>query len=169
MKKLENSINEAIIDFPDKNNKGEWSEIYEKKLERAEAVLAQCNIIEEKINIMKSKSVRNAYTLEIYEQVNILVRFSSEILLALKAYDNAQTEQEIKNTYKRINQLPEEFESLRKKLEEIYAKTRILIKPNTYILDQDHHIHSANQSISFDWQFCAELLFLKKLEITNLN
>ncbi|MFT7606924.1 MAG: hypothetical protein ACI8VT_004527, partial [Saprospiraceae bacterium] len=29
--------------------------------------------------------------------------------------------------------------------------------------NQDHHNHSANQSISFDWQFVAELKLLEKL------
>ena len=43
--------------------------------------------------------------------------------------------------------------SLRKKFEEVYSKTRILEKPNSYILDQDHHNHPANQSKNFDWQF----------------
>ena len=27
----------------------------------------------------------------------------------------------------------------------------------------DHHDHLANQTISFDWQFNAEILFLEKL------
>jgi hypothetical protein len=45
----------------------------------------------------------------------------------------------------------------------VYGKTRILNKPDDYILDQDHHVHLANQTINFDWQFYAEILFFKKL------
>jgi hypothetical protein len=32
------------------------------------------------------------------------------------------------------------------------------------LLDQDHHLHLANQSINFDWQFWAEIYFLETLE-----
>ena len=42
--------------------------------------------------------------------------------------------------------------------------TGILTKPDDFILDQDHHAHLANQTISFDWQFLAEIYFLEKLE-----
>ena len=56
------------------------------------------------------------------------------------------------------------IQALRKQLEKIYGETRILTKPEDYILDQDHHSHLANQTISFDWQFMAEILFLEKIE-----
>ena len=29
---------------------------------------------------------------------------------------------------------------------------------------KDHHVHLANQTISFDWQFYAEMLFLEKVK-----
>ena len=69
-----------------------------------------------------------------------------------------------------LKKLPPEFEVLRAGFEEVYAHTRILNKPEGYILDQDHHRHMANQSINFDWQFWAEIYFLEKLseEIKNL-
>jgi hypothetical protein len=49
--------------------------------------------------------------------------------------------------------------------EEVYGKMRILTKPDGYIIDQDHHVHLANQTVSFDWQFYAEmLLMMEKIE-----
>lgn len=66
-------------------------------------------------------------------------------------------------TATKLKELQSEFGSLRKELEQVYGKTRILSKPDNYILDQDHHVHLANQSINFDWQFYAEMLFFKKL------
>mgnify|MGYP001822828437 CR=1 FL=1 len=59
-----------------------------------------------------------------------------------------------------------EFNERRSALESVYSKTRNLTKPADYILDQDHHVHLANQAVNFDWQFLAELLFLDKLEAT---
>jgi hypothetical protein len=52
---------------------------------------------------------------------------------------------------------------LRDKVEETYSKTRIIHKPNDYILDQDHHHHLANQLHAFDWQFYSELLMFDKI------
>ncbi len=67
--------------------------------------------------------------------------------------------------YKKVKNLSSEFEQLRTDFEKVYGKTRVLSKPENYILDQDHHAHLANQTINFDWQFMAEILFLKKIEI----
>ncbi len=164
LQKLNNPIDEAIIDLPDKNKKGEWSTHYANRLEQAAIVLEKCDSIAAKITTMKSLAIRNIYTLEVYEQVNELVRFTPKALLALKDYDEAQNEHEESDAIKRIRQLPEEFKVLRKQFELIYGKTRMLTKPEDYILDQDHHSHLANQTISFDWQFFAEILFLEKIE-----
>ena len=112
---------------------------------------------------MKSMAVRNSYSLEVYDQVNELTGFVSKILLALQSYDLAHEDQK-QNLLKKIRRLPEEFKILRKEFEQVYSKSRVLDKPDGYFLDQDHHVHLANQTISFDWQFLAEILFLKKLE-----
>ena len=162
--KLNNPVDEAVINLPDRNNKGDWSIQYAKRLEQAAVFLQDCDSIASKIVTMKSQAIRNTYTLDVYEQVNELVRFTSKALLVLKAYDTAQNEQQETEAIERIRQLPEEFKALRNQFELVYGKTRILTKPEGYILDQDHHSHLANQTISFDWQFFAEILFLKKIE-----
>ena len=50
--------------------------------------------------------------------------------------------------------------------EKVYSKTRIINKSDNYILDQDHHRHTANQSINMDWQFIGELKLFEKLNLT---
>lgn len=164
LQKLNNPISEAVIDFPDKNKKGEWSRQNSKRLEEAVLVLKNCNSIASKISVMESKAIRNTYRLEVYEQVNNLVEFSSRVLLVLQTYDLAENKQQEADAIKKIKQLPDEFKKLRKQFELVYSKTRILTKPKNYILDQDHHSHLANQTVSFDWQFYAEMLFLEKIE-----
>jgi hypothetical protein len=113
---------------------------------------------------MKSKATRNNYTLDVYECVNDLARFAPEALLALKEYDNTKTKQQEEEALKKVKQLPVKFAAIRDKVESVYGKTRILTKPNNYILDQDYHSHLANQSKSFDWQFLAEMMFIEKIE-----
>ena len=165
LQKLNNPMDEAVIDLPDKNKKGEWSQKYSKRLEDVALVLKNCSNIAKKIAVMKSEAIRNNYTLEVYEQVNKLVQFSAKALLALRTYDLAEDKKQKSSAIENIKQLPEEFKKLRKQFELVYSKTRILTKPKNYILDQDHHVHLANQTISFDWQFYAEMLFLEKISI----
>lgn len=164
LKSLNDDAAEAIIDMPSSENKGEWSIKYAKRLNQAAINLQYCDSIALKITEAKSIAIRNKYTLEVYEQVNKLARFAPEALLAMKAYDEAQNKQDEADALDRIKKLPDELITLREQLEVVYSKTRKLTKPENYILDQDHHSHLANQTISFDWQFLAEILFLKKAE-----
>jgi hexosaminidase len=163
LKKSKNPMDALVISLPDKKNKGKWSSTYEMRLEEAEIIQQDCDSVAAKINQMKSMANRNNYTLEVYEQVNELVSFAPKVLLALKAFDTAQNEQDELKAMEQIKKLPKEFSILRSNFEQVYAKTRILTKPADYILDQDHHAHLANQSLSFDWQFYAEMLILEKI------
>ena len=161
--KLEDPLIEAVIDLPDLDNKGEWSIKHADRLEKAVVVMDSYESIAAKINEMKSLASRNIYTLEVYEQVNELAVFVPKALLALKALAASQNEQEELTALDQLRNLADEFSSMRQKFEQVYGKTRILTKPANYMLDQDHHRHLANQSISFDWQFYAEILFLEKV------
>ena len=86
-------------------------------------------------------------------------KFSSNIIIELERLDLSE-ETELNE----ILIFQNKFNTLRKKFEEVYSKTRILEKPNSYILDQDHHNHPANQSKNFDWQFFSEIYLLEKIE-----
>jgi len=164
LKKHNNPLEEAIIDLPDEESRGQWSVQYADRLEQAAEVLEEGDSIAARIKVMKSLATRNTYRLEVYEQVNQLVRFSAQTLLTLQAYDQAQTDQERAEVLGDIKNLSKEFEVLRDQLEKVYGEIRILSKPDGYLLDQDHHSHLANQSISFDWLFIGEMLFLEKVE-----
>lgn len=164
LNRLDDPMTQAVIDLPDPENKGEWTEKHTGLLETALIMKQACDSIAETIARMKTETMRNLYALEVYEQVNQMAGFSSDALLALKAYDLAGDGKQEQEALQRIRQLPGEFESLRSELEKVYSQTRILEKPEGYLLDQDHHAHLANQAISFDWQFQAELLFLKKIQ-----
>ena len=161
--KMDQPLKKGIIALPNKSKKGTWSKKYSKRLEQAELLEQECIQIRSKIQTMKTKTIRNKYTLEVYEQVNEMVLFSIKMLLTLKSYDISTNKQEELVALKQIRQLPEEFNKTRKNLETVYSKARKLNKPTDYILDQDHHSHLANQTISFDWQFYAEILFLEKI------
>ncbi|NOR74403.1 MAG: family 20 glycosylhydrolase, partial [Draconibacterium sp.] len=130
----ENAMDEMVIDLPDSNKKGEWSAQYAKRLEEAAHVLESCDSIAAKISTMKSMAIRNIYSLEVYEQVNELVRFTPKALLALKVYDEAENEKQKLEALKNVKQLSADFQAIRMQLELVYGKTRILTKPDNYIL-----------------------------------
>jgi hypothetical protein len=166
LKKMDNAIEEAIIDLPDPDAPGKWITKYGNKLEWAAGMLSECNAVEEIIGRMRSVAVRNVYRLDVYEQVNRLARFAPELLLALKKVDEAGSVQEREKAVDAFLELTGEFQPLREDLEKAYAKTRILNKPDGYLLDQDHHTHLANQTVNFDWLFTSELAFLEKVKRT---
>lgn len=161
---MENPLEDGVIDLPFKTEKGAWTKKYQTRLTEAELVLQTVDSVSVKIELAKSKAVRNSYTLEVYEQVNTISGFTPKLLLALKAYDDATNSNEKLEVIDRLKNLQKDFKIARENLEGVYAKTRILNKPENYILDQDHHHHLANQSLNFDWQFQTEMKFFEKLE-----
>jgi hypothetical protein len=153
-----------IIDLPDLENKGMWSKKYFNKIKNAKASLLISKEVEETIDKLMENDSKNKYTLEVYKQVNELVKFSSNIIITLEKLDlSAEIDYE-KTAFNEIRNFEDKFNSLRINFEEVYSKTRILNKPENYILDQDHHNHPANQTINFDWQFLSEKYFLKKIK-----
>ena len=163
--KEENPLETFIIDLPDLENKGMWSKKYFNKIENAKSSLLISKEIEETIDKIMENEPKNKFTLEVYKQVNELVKFSSNIIIALEKLDlSKEIDYPIKTELNEIRNIEDKFNSLRKNIEEVYSKTRILEKPNSYILDQDHHNHPANQSKNFDWQFFSEIFLLEKIK-----
>ncbi len=164
MSKEENPLETFIIDLPDLENKGMWSKKYFNKIKNAKASLLISKEVEETIDKLMENDPKNKYTLEVYKQVNELVKFSSNIIIALEKLDLSSEIDYEKTAFNEIRNFEDKFNSLRINFEEVYSKTRILNKPENYILDQDHHNHPANQTINFDWQFLSEKYFLKKIK-----
>ncbi len=164
LKSMDNPSEMGVMDLPQADKKGVWSKNEAERIGMAKAALEKSDSIARKIELIKSKAPKNPYRLDIYEQVNLLTAFSAKAILALNEFDTAETEEAQKKAEEKISNLKSEFIEIRNKMEDVYAHTRLLNKPANYILDQDHHVHLANQSINFDWQFYAEMLFLEKLE-----
>jgi len=162
--KEENPLETFIIDLPDLENKGMWSKKYFNKIENARASLLISKEVDETIEKLMQNDPKNTYTLEIYKQVNELVKFSSNIIIALEKLDVSSDLDYEKTALNEVRKFENNFNSLRINFEEVYSKTRILNKPENYILDQDKHNHPANQTINFDWQFFSEIYFLEKIK-----
>ena len=158
--KNKNSINSHIISLPAKKNKGEWSKKYSKKIQIAKKHSSNLNSILKQISKLKTKTLRNKYTLDIYEQVAKLSKFSYDAFLTFDDFDKGMIPSS------KLLKLEDKFSELRIEFENTYSKTRNINKPNSYYLDQDHHNHTANQSLNMDWQFIAELKLFEKIKLT---
>ena len=159
----ENAIENLVIDLPDFNNKGEWAKKYAPRLGRISKQSELLKKVQYTLGKIKSENPTNKYMLSIYEQVVALVEYNFQALKKIEAFDLATSVDEETKILLELQKLTQKFFTLRQEFEEVYGETRILNKPEAYILDQDHHRHPANQTLNFDWQFMAELLFLEKV------
>ncbi len=168
LKGMDNPIQDAVLALPEANAPGEWTERNKGKLAKAKESQQVIDSVLYKISESKKTALRNTYTLEVYEQVAKVVQFSNKSLLLLADWDLAKTDEEREAAKEKLLNLENEWEIQLAELEKIYGKTRVLNKPEDYILDQDHHVHLANQAIKFsDWQFYVEDLFLQKIKEGN--
>lgn len=160
----ENPIEEQLIGLPDLNKKGDWTKKYSARLEQLEAQKNQLEQAKKTLFKIQNQDAKSEYNLAVYNEVIQLVEYNFELMSQLKAFDTATTTEAEKKALDAIMTTGQTFSSVRAKMETVYSQTRVLNKPEGYLLDQDHHNHPANQTVNFDWQFIGEILMLQKIE-----
>lgn len=168
LRNLKDPLNEAIISLPNPDSAGVWTQRHKEKLEKAKENLEQVELVLDRISEAKKLASRNLYTLEVYEQVAKAIQFSNRALIILAELDDPSGETDA-SAKQKLDGLTKEWNAIQSRFESVYGKTRSLNKPADYILDQDHHVHLANQANDFsDWQFYVEKLFLEKIKSNSL-
>ena len=160
----ENPIEEQLIDLPDFNKKGDWTKKYSARLEQLEAQKNQLEQAKKTLFKIQNQDAKSEYNLAVYNEVIQLVEYNFELMSQLKAFDTATTPEAEKKALDAIMTTGQTFSSVRAQMETVYSQTRVLNKPEGYLLDQDHHNHPANQTVNFDWQFIGEILMLQKIQ-----
>ena len=160
----ENPIEEQLIDLPDFNKKGDWTKKYSARLEQLEAQKNQLEQAKKTLFKIQNQDAKSDYNLAVYNEVIQLVEYNFELMSQLKAFDTATTPEAEKKALDAIMTTGQTFSSVRAQMETVYSQTRVLNKPEGYLLDQDHHNHPANQTVNFDWQFIGEILMLQKIQ-----
>ena len=164
LNQIKNPVEHHIIDLPDFDDKGVWSKKYAKRLLKLEFQKEKLEKAKNVLNKIKKVGTKSNYNLLIYDQVSNLVDYNFRLMETLRKFDESKTLDEEVDHLETLYNLKDEFAMVRKQFEEVYSQTRILNKPENYILDQDHHRHPANQTVNFDWQFTSEMMLLKKIE-----
>ena len=160
----ENPIEEQLIGLPDFNKKGDWTKKYSARLEQLEAQKNQLEQAKKTLFKIQNQDAKSEYNLAVYNEVIQLVEYNFELMSQLKAFDTATTPEAEKKALDAIMTTGQTFSSVRAQMETVYSQTRVLNKPEGYLLDQDHHNHPANQTVNFDWQFIGEILMLQKIQ-----
>ncbi len=151
-----------LIELPDSRRNGVWSEKYKGKIIGAKEAIEQYKVISNRIKKAISIANRNEYSLSLMNQINELQIYPANLLLLLKDYDQASFANK-KEKMKQILEYVNNFKNLRKNYEEIFSKTRILSKPDDYLIDSNYHHHLANATINSDWMYLYELAMNNKI------
>jgi hexosaminidase len=164
LRKIDDPMEQAVIPLPNADSAGQWTAKYQDKIDAAKENQEQINSVLELIQETKKLATRNTYALEVYEQVAQAAQFSNRAIITLAELDEPSGEKKSQAQAK-LAGMQEEWTAIQNQVENVYGKTRQLNKPEGYILDQDHHIHLANQALKFsDWQFYVEGLFVEKVK-----
>lgn len=153
----------TLIDLPDKNHRGLWSEKYSDKIKRAQEEDIRYEEIKKGLAEAKAEALRNRYTLNVYEQNNNLQNFPVKLLLALYHYDQAKDDQQLKQAAMQLKDICHSLPHLQKSLEEVYSGTRFMEQPEGYVEDMNHHNHLSVKSLNSDWIFLYELPMVTKI------
>lgn len=158
------TTNFTLIDLPNKEKPGEWTELYKEKIAQAEKEVVRFEKIKLALQTAKQEALRNRYTLEIYEQNNYLQNYPVRLLLALRDFDVAQDEEQQKKALIQLEEVCRYFYTMRNNLEAVYSKTRFMEQPDGYIEDMNHHNHLSAKTQNSDWLYFYELSMVEKVE-----
>lgn len=149
----------TLISLPT-NEKGCWSQRYDERIKQAQEVLVEHLRIRELLLAHRKVVTRNNYSLQVFEQINDVTGYTARLLVALSAYDIERDAAALHN----LRQCMDQFQTIRRNMEEVYGKTRYMQQPDGYILPMNHHAHLAIRTKNTDWMFLFEVDFLKQLE-----
>lgn len=153
----------TLIDLPDKDHPGTWSEKYKEKIDQAKSEAERYKTISDGIRTAEQNALRNRYTLTIYEQTNNLQNYPVRLLLALNEYDTAKDDAARRAAQQKIREVCDYFQVMRNNLESVYSETRFMQQPEGFIADMNHHNHLASKTENSDWLYLYEIPAVKKV------
>ena len=153
----------TLLNVPDKQNPGVWSQTYKEKIAQAKVEAARYEQIKKGIREAKDNALRNRYALQVYEVTNNLQNYPVRLILALNAYDTAKDEAGRSKALEEITHVCDELDTVRSGLEKVYSETRFMEQPEGYIADLNHHNHLASKTNNSDWWFLYEIPMVEKV------
>lgn len=153
----------TLISLPDASRPGTWSAKYEENVKQAHTEMERYARVASLLGEAQHHARRNRYTLDVYEQVNHLQIFPSRLLVGLSRYDKAPTEASRTEAAEELRRLCASFYEMRRRLEDVYGKTRFLSMPDGYIAGSNHPKNMAARTFDNDWMFLYEQPMVKRI------
>ena len=148
-----------MIEVPDENRKGKWSEKYQVKIDGAKEAIKRYDLIKERIEKVKQNMRRNHYSLRVMEQINELQIYSARLLLLLGEFDKATAESDKQLARETLKKYVNHFPEVRKRFEDVYSEAReyLIIPPTILWIKINANIWRTEQKImtgclSMSWQ-----------------
>jgi hypothetical protein len=151
-----------LIDLPEKDKINAWTIKNKEKLELAKNAVTLYQSVNTRLAEAMDLSRRNRYALEVFNQINELEVYPSNLLLLLQKYDESSLKDRQENAAQ-IKKFVQEFAGLRSRFESVYSETRLMGNPPGYLLDSNFAHHRANRTNNTDWMFVNELAMNAKI------
>jgi len=145
-----NRVNPGV---PDPASPGTWRKKNRVRVENAREKVARHRRLTDELADMHAKARRNRYHIEILAAVNDLQVTPASLLLALDESDVADPGAR-KEGKKHVRAALDEFDRAWRRLQNVYAKTRFIAYPDSYVPDRGRHFASKREDLT--WMILVE-------------
>jgi len=145
-----------LIDLPDRNSPGAWSQKYKDRLDRAQVESDNYTKVSQKLRELYNTSKRNRYYWELSMALYDLQITAPRLLLALRLSDVSDKVQQ-RAGIDRVHEAIRDFQQAWKNVQSVYGETRFISYPSGYV--PDRYFHFASQREDLSWMIQAEEMF----------
>jgi hexosaminidase len=159
--KVQFDYTSKLIELPDLNSPGTWSQKYKERLDKALIEVNNYKSLSERLTEIYNTSKRNSYYWKLSIALYNLQITAPRILLALKQSDSADKVQQ-KNGLENVKKAMKEFQQTWAEVQSVYSQTRFIAYPANYI--PDRYFQFASQREDLTWMIQAEELYFGMIE-----
>jgi hypothetical protein len=141
-------FSKRLIELPDRQNPGKWSETYRERLDRAKTIVEEYPKAAEKLKTLYRHSQSNRYHWEVFSALNDFQVTAPKLLLALEACDTGN-QKKYNAGLEKIETALDEFNRYWENLKQVYAHTRFVAYPENYVPDRYYHFASQREDLSY--------------------
>lgn len=145
-----------LIELPDPKEPGAWSRKYKDRLDKALVENGRYPELSGKLKNLQNISGRNRYFWELSGALYDLQITAPRLLLALKECDTPD-KAKFATARAHLQEVQKEFGDAWANVLSVYAKTRFISYPETYV--PDRYFHFASQREDLSWMIQAEEMF----------
>ncbi|MCC7523294.1 MAG: family 20 glycosylhydrolase [Chitinophagaceae bacterium] len=146
-----------IIGLPDSANKGEWTNKYKAKLEKAALICNEYPTLMEQLKTLENRSAHNKYYWRLSAALCRFQTATPNLLLALRDMDEHGATGKTQLLADAIHEMKASFDNLCT----VYSETRFVKQPPDFV--KDRYFHTASQREDLSWMTQAQELFLEKI------